>query len=161
MIPSPRISDRVPFGTGKAVGDWVNSSLENYMTYNFSSFELLKDFVELIPELYSDSFDSFKNKNNHAKKFDAFFQYLDAEKFDQILEEIKSNSTNLNSFISRFYRWFDAFKVLKLIHYLRDNQFPNSNIQTESFLLLNKIIKVNTKLSVVELLEHYRGLDKK
>jgi len=28
VYPSPRISDRVPFGTGKAIGDWIEQELE-------------------------------------------------------------------------------------------------------------------------------------
>ena len=42
VIPSPRISDRVPFGTGKAIGDWVETGEKEYYTYSFEIFKNIK-----------------------------------------------------------------------------------------------------------------------
>ena len=51
VIPSPRISDRVPFGTGKAIGDWIETKADVYSTYDFRIWSILKAFVTIIPEL--------------------------------------------------------------------------------------------------------------
>ena len=45
VIPSPRVSDRVPFGTGKAVGEIVSADQRSLETYNFKIFVELKEFV--------------------------------------------------------------------------------------------------------------------
>ena len=42
VYPSPRTSDRVPFGTGKAINDFLNQeNKEAYLTYSFDSFLVL------------------------------------------------------------------------------------------------------------------------
>ncbi len=41
---------------------------------------------------------------------------------DVALEQIRQNSASVDAFVKRFYRWFNAFKVLKYVHFVRDNQ---------------------------------------
>jgi hypothetical protein len=53
--------------------------------------------------------------------------------------EIRKNSPTLESFIKRFYVWFDAFRVLKLVHYLRDFVYSDSPVNLESVLLLTRL----------------------
>jgi hypothetical protein len=161
VIPSPRISDRVPFGTGKAIGDWVKANCDEFRTYSFLSFQLIKEFIDLVPDLFLYPFNNFTEKNNQANKFDHLFDFLKNEKFELALEEIKKNSTDLVSFTNRFFRWFDAFRVLKLIHYLRDNQFQNSAIVQESLALLQAFKIKKYPNNSASLLEIYRQLERK
>ena len=71
VYPSPRISERVPFGTGAAVGKMVSKNENYFMTYNplafrdlYLYFELLKKIFETsqeeLVELFSDLPDSIK-----------------------------------------------------------------------------------------------------
>lgn len=136
VIPSPRISDRVPFGTGKAIGDWVASNASQYLTYNFESFEIIKRFVQIIPQLREKDFSDIYIDDialNH------YYAYLESQNFDTHLSEIRKNSKTEEAFQKRFFRWFDAFQVLKFVHFLRDNQFKNSPIEIESIRLMNAI----------------------
>ncbi len=55
VIPSPRISNRVPFGTGKAIGDWVKQGSEEYFTYHPQTFRDLIPLTSNIDKLYTDS----------------------------------------------------------------------------------------------------------
>lgn len=160
IIPSPRISDRVPFGTGKAIGDWINSNQHHFYTYNFSSFLVIRDFVDLIPELYIHEFKTITKVLLLHNKFQVLFDFLTLEKFDAAIVEIKKNSTDITSFTNRFFRWFDAFRVLKLVHYLRDHQFPTATIEKESAQLLSKIISLNQNFTGLDLLQRYRELDR-
>ena len=54
-IPSPRRSDRVPFGTGKAVNEILAEkkldTTSEYSTYNFKIFEDLEPFLSVAPNL--------------------------------------------------------------------------------------------------------------
>ncbi|WP_222933101.1 glycosyltransferase family 2 protein, partial [Fulvivirga aurantia] len=53
VFPSPRKSDRVPFGTGRAVNQWL---LENKLeTYALETFVDLKAFNQLVPTIYEHS----------------------------------------------------------------------------------------------------------
>src|SRR6266404_825004 len=50
VYPSPRPSDRVPFGTGKAVGDILSG--RQIKTYPLEAFLDLKQLFERVPEMY-------------------------------------------------------------------------------------------------------------
>jgi glycosyltransferase involved in cell wall biosynthesis len=124
VIPSPRISDRVPFGTGKAIGDWIAEKSSDYYTYNFKIFEEIKKFNEVVPKFHSSDLDL-----NTLDVSDTFKTFLSEQNFENRLIEIRNNTTDLTSFKRRFYVWFDAFMILKLVHYLRDVIYPNQEIQ--------------------------------
>ncbi len=137
VIPSPRVSDRVPFGTGKAIGDWIAAGEQPYYTYNFESFELIKTFVEHIPALRTKAITAL-NVNATTQGWTRLIAFLAANNFNSALNEIRNNSTTDAAFSKRFFQWFDAFRVLKLVHFLRDSQFSNVLLTDAVNLLLTK-----------------------
>lgn len=160
VIPSPRISDRVPFGTGKAIGDYVSKQDLQYLTYNFKSFELIKEWVEKIPDLFKSDAENlhWSEKNKIASAH--LLNFLESEKFNEALKEIRKNSPTLESFIKRFYVWFDAFRVLKLVHYLRDSVYPDSPVNIESEVLLTRIGITPKSQDGTELLTAFRKYER-
>ncbi|WP_185153475.1 glycosyltransferase [Fulvivirga lutimaris] len=155
VIPSPRISDRVPFGTGKAVNEWLsNGKLNTYNYLIFSDLLLLiksinssKDFKNIISELANTQWpDSIKS----------FLETLD---FENNIERIANNSGSLDAFKSNFYQWFDAFKVLKYVHYARDHFHPNIPIYEAASGLL-KMNGITPGPTAKEVLVQYREIDK-
>jgi hypothetical protein len=74
--------------------------------------------------------------------------------------EIRKNSTSLETFIKRFYSWFDAFLVLKASHFLRDKGMGTQEVKIASDELLNRL-KIKSGSSVNELLEIYRKIDRR
>lgn len=158
VIPSPRVSDRVPFGTGKAVGEILEQGGE-YLTYNPQSFEVLKHDINLLTtsykiydyELFSDEFRSFLKK----------------EEFEQVFSNARKNASNEQSYLRRIFQFFDAFWVLKYVHYLRDNYFENIPVQEASINLLKvfledeKFFEEVDLLGVKDLLNLYRKIDLK
>ena len=135
VYPSSRVSDRVPFGTGKAVGDIIED-LGNYQTYNPESFKVIESFIDSIQQLY---------QTNTRKSFDtlelapSLRDYLIKENAIAKIEEVKSNTGNYNSFEKRFFHWFDAFRLMKCLHYLRDHAYPNILIRDAMNYLLPKL----------------------
>ena len=154
VIPSPRPSHRVPFGTGKAVAGLVKNKLK-YDTYALESFMELKQLFDQIPSLY-ESFE--KGLSPISEPLKAF---LDAVKFESKYQEIKQNTSNLESFKKRFYQWFDAFLLMKYVHFARDQFYPNQEISKMAKALLNAMnITIEENLSAKDLLLKYRALDK-
>jgi glycosyltransferase involved in cell wall biosynthesis len=149
VIPSPRVSDRVPFGTGKAVGDWVETKERHYFTYSFESFKEIKKFVDFIPLLYEGKY------LNELEVSDAFKEFVLDQGLEKAVEEAKGNTTSYPSFLKRFYVWFDAFKVLKLVHHLRDNEYHNVIVENAVKDLLNGL-----DLATTDLLEILRQKDR-
>jgi glycosyltransferase involved in cell wall biosynthesis len=135
VIPSPRISDRVPFGTGKAIGDWISSGKQVFTTYSFASFQLLKAFVEVIPDLRTNPLEEVKLNLNNQDKW-VLFEFLKLQNFASKLAEIRSNAKTEDAFIKRFFRWLDAFTVLKFVHFVRDHGYSPRPIENEVVELL-------------------------
>lgn len=153
VYPSPRISNRVPFGTGKAVGEII--ALEgNYSTYNFNIFKEIKAITTFLPTIYeTNSFDSL-NLSGTSKR------YLKQVDFERSINEIKNNTANLNSFKKRFYNYFNAFFILKMVHFLRDNEFPNEPLSKSILALLESNKIVTTETNEKELLFLLRRIDR-
>lgn len=160
VIPSPRISDRVPFGTGKAIGDYVGNQDQQYHTYNFKSFELIKEWVEKIPDLFKSDFENLQWTEKNKIASELLLNFLESENFSEALTEIRKNSPTLESFIKRFYVWFDAFRVLKLMHYLRDIVHPNNSVNVESELLLKELGVILKSTDAAQLLNSFRNYER-
>ena len=69
-MASPRPSDRVPFGTGRAVGEFLEG--REILTYNHQSFIDLKSFFEQVPR-----FHTLKNLPSIPESMDAFLAKMD------------------------------------------------------------------------------------
>lgn len=152
VIPSPRISDRVPFGTGKAVGDLLRQAVI-LDTYNPQTFVALKKLTALVATFY----DSNVNFSKHLPE--VIMAFLKQQHFEKHLEEIKANTKNLPSFHKRFYRWFDPFLLMKYTHFARDYFYPNVPVTQAGRWVLEHHFALEEDLStweVKELLEVVR-----
>ena len=143
VIPSPRVSDRVPFGTGKAVGDYLESNKES-LTYNFNTFVDLKAGITNLENLYKGNFDKLPQ---------SLTSFWALGGFDEIKNIIK-RSPNFNVFKKNFFNWFNAFQVMKYVHFARDNFHHNQPL----IKMCNQFLGINFK-SEKELLLHFRELD--
>lgn len=133
VIPSPRRSDRVPFGTGKAIGDSIDKGTQaDYPTYAFPIFEDLKRFLGDVPSF-------FKNEAVSLEQYpDSVLTFLKQEGFLNRLAEINRQSTRIEVFENRFFRWFDGFRVMKFVHHARDQFHPNQEVKA-AILNLEKV----------------------
>lgn len=160
VIPSPRISDRVPFGTGKAIGDWVEQGRQTYETYAFESFEIIREFAAVVPLLRSKNLDHL-NLNLKPDQRNLLFAFLADQGFDSALTEIRNNAKQEAAFVKRFFKWFDAFKVLKAVHYFRDHGLENRSVISESTLLLKALGFYQVFDNEFDLLVFIRSIEKK
>lgn len=154
IIPSPRQSDRVPFGTGRAVNEWLKSN--SLDTYNPKTFIDLKVFTSLIEQFYLA--DKEEAITLIAKCSKAIQKFLSKHDFEHHLSEIKAKSGNISIFKNHFFGWFNAFQVLKYVHYCRDHYYSNISIQKASewlFYTLDQPSAQNAKASLLA----FRKLD--
>lgn len=149
VIPSPRISDRVPFGTGKAMQNYIDNQQQEHLTYHIQSFKDLKQFCEQVPLLYENK------KLNIPESVQTYLTEID---FENNLEKIKNNATGAQHFVQLFYNWFNAFKVLKYMHFARDHFYPDASVYKMANELL---IKLGLEKQAKEnLIYFYRELDR-
>lgn len=117
VYPAARVSERVPFGTGKAMGDWLNAPDPTYPVYHPESFVLLQQLHAAVRGLYPLSVDKLTSfERELAPPLQRWFAQ---EQGHAKLLEIQANSTSERVFLQRFYRWLDGFGILKLVHFLR------------------------------------------
>ncbi len=134
VIPSPRPSHRVPFGTGKAVQDMLDAKEELHKTYAVEIFCDLAVFLDRISELSGIAHHSAKA--GQLEKMDTFLadlpssvrDFLVAVSFTEKVMEIAGNTSTEKAFLNRFFQWFTAFLVLKFVHFARDEFYPNVEI---------------------------------
>ena len=128
VIPSPRPSDRVPFGTGPAIKRLAEHE-DPLMTYNSKPFALLKEFFEAI---------------NHPEKLsgpwpEPLESFLKEQEFGAALAEIDNNSASAPAFRKRFWRWFSMFRIMKFLHFARENGYPNMELGKAASELLRQL----------------------
>lgn len=116
--PADRVSDRVPFGTGKAVNEILNSTYD-YEVYHPNTFEDLK--------LFFGKVDSFWNESEW--KLPMTIKTFLGDDWEDQIREIKSQVSKIDAFKKRFFHWFDAFKILKFVHFARDEFYQNVELE--------------------------------
>ena len=154
VIPSPRISDRVPFGTGKAIGEIVQNN-KAYDTYHPNIFKDIKELFENIDPLYTST-----NTWQSLLASDALKTYLKTQDFDEKLSELKSNTANLSSFKKRFFQWFNAFQLMKFANFAREKYYGTMPVDEAATWLLKEFGEEADFQDEKTLLLAYRALDK-
>ncbi len=120
VIPSPRPSDRVPFGTGKAIQERLNQPESVYMAYDPRIFAEFKVLLDQVPALYEQAAVSLPP---------SVLAWAESVDLSEQLREARSNVRDASSFPKRFYQWLDALKVLQYVHFARDHYYPNQPLQ--------------------------------
>lgn len=156
LYPSSRISDRVPFGTGKAMADWTSSDKKYMTTYNPFSFLDLKKLFAIIPKLYTT-----KNQETFNSLPASCIAFLDSIRFNETLREIRQNTASNTAFNRRLLTYLDPFRILKYLHFCRDNYYPNVPVVDAANWLLEKKLNgaLNKTDNLRDLLELYRQID--
>ena len=150
VIPSPRISDRVPFGTGRSIYEGINNQKNLLLTYDFKSFEAIKNWIELI-----------ENKLFNYENFPVLIKtFMSKDKWTKNHLMILNNTNSDIKYMKLFFTVYDSFWILKLIHFLRDNHHSNSSLFLNTNTLLLKLGYPPIK-STIEQLIFFRNLDKK
>jgi len=155
VFPSARVSDRVPFGTGKAIGDMIKNDREWGSTYPFRAFMDLKMFLHSLDKLYTSQW-------QNTSLPESVFTFLNEIKFDIIRKELISNTSDYKHFIKRFFQKMDAFMMMKYIHYARDHFYGSDDVIASALELAD--LKFNYKkrsADLEELLGEYRAWQKK
>ena len=134
VYPSGRESDRVPFGTGKAVFDYNNIKEKRGHTYNPESFVILKDWLKRFLDALQTN--AAYPEANHPI-LSSFLKSIDAkERFSNLLKSGREFEKKLK----HFFNWFDAFKFFKYLHHCRDmglQDVSNNEASQTLFKLMN------------------------
>ena len=160
VIPSPRVSDRVPFGTGKAIGNWVSETPVFYPAYHPATFIALKDFLDHMNDLWLLSLS--KVETWLKQRSPVIRAFLAKHNFEAEILRIKESSVAPEGFYKKFFEWLNAFMVLKFVHFSRDYYFKDIPVEEAATWLLNEYYAYDlVDTSDRKLLQFFRELDKK
>lgn len=133
--PSPRISDRVPFGTGKAVGDAIGGVKDLDLTYAFQTYGEARALVNIVPQLYGAGEEALRDLEGQMPE--GIVGFLKEENWREEVASALEYTSNAETFSRRFFQWFDAFLFMKCTHFLRDNHFGSESL----IKVANKILE--------------------
>ncbi|MDP6795927.1 MAG: hypothetical protein QGG00_11105 [Verrucomicrobiota bacterium] len=150
--PSPRLSDRVPFGTGKAVGDYVaNGRLATYPLQAYRDAQWLLGQVGALWET---------GRPSDAPP-EAMARFLGPGFRGTIVPELRANSGDLAAFRKRFFRWFNAFQFMKFLNVARDEIHGPAAVEVTAAELLECMKRPLPESGGAEaLLRQFRRLEK-
>ncbi|MEO1400838.1 MAG: hypothetical protein AAFV72_06230 [Cyanobacteria bacterium J06635_1] len=147
-----RISKRVPFGTGAAMSRLAQEP--KFELYHPQIFQHLRTWLEIIPSLWSTYPGLSVHEQVQSQPFRKpntalMLEALTALGLEKILPQAHQQCRDLAHFRRYLWGWFDAFKTLKFIHYLRDHGLPNRPISEAVRMVEN--LSLNTPEAVPDL----------
>jgi hypothetical protein len=158
VYPSPRESDRVPFGTGPVVRELVAKKERQLLTYNLMAFKDLRLFFGMLEKLFDCRPDEI---NDSYQSLPASLRlFIEEKKFKEKLTEIRNNTSGSESFRKRFFTWFNMFSVVKYLNFTHKTIFskiPVTDAAEELLRLKNIRTDVKEKSNLLNL---YRNLEK-
>jgi len=158
VYPAKRGSWRVPFGTGRSVDRYLSNSRDEYLLYDPKSFIVLKTWLQVFNDnSISNQIDLIRiSKNIHP----ALSDFLSQQDFGNFINKVLLKNNNPNEIEKQRHFWFDAFRTLKLIHYLRDETYPNINMfdaidDLVKMMSIENMIKRNSAIPELEIQKEY------
>ena len=139
--PSSRPSRRVPFGTGPRVRRFLEGSEDEYRLYHPETYRVLKNWLSLVSERLEEDGEGLVGEAGRiCPQLKAF---LDAQNFRRVWRRLRENTAGPKALSAQFHRWFDGFRTLKLVHFLRDNGYPEQEMFESIACLLNRMGKTS------------------
>ncbi|MEO0775612.1 MAG: glycosyltransferase family 2 protein [Bacteroidota bacterium] len=156
VYPSPRPSDRVPFGTGRSVGELLGSTQPHH-SYALDTFRDLRVFLQRAVHWHRPPLAAHWSANLPPSIQD----FLRRQDFEAKLREIRENTTDPAAFRKRFFAWFNAFQLMKYVHFARDHYHPDRTVAELAGDLIAASVPAEAAAravptTVYDLLLHYR-----
>lgn len=126
VIPSGRASHRVPFGTGRKVGNFASDANDAYLTYHPETWKIVQAWLRTVDRDWDASGDALMAIAIAIAP--ALGAWLNAQEFSAAWERILQHARSPQQRRRQFHGWFDAFRTLMLTHHLRDNGYPRQDL---------------------------------
>lgn len=160
VMPSPRPSDRVIFGTGAAIAGHLEGSNQAETTYHLISFQDVKVFLDRYKELFdmeNAEYESWTyNLSGPLRSF-----LLNSGFFDD-LDKLKAVCSKQTVFDKRFFELFNAFRMVKYLNYVEEHFYDRMPVFDAAQQLLEVLgVETDDFFTEEELLEYYRNMEKR
>jgi len=158
VYPSPRVSFRVPFGTGASIGKMTEECMSTLYTYNILAFKELRAFFLMTERFYNCSPDELPGCYELLPR--GLRSFINEKEWTEKIMEIKNNTSSILSFKKRFFGWFNMFRIVKYLNRVHSGIFEKIPVEiSASELLGNTGIYFKSK-DAIDLLLYYREMEK-
>jgi hypothetical protein len=120
--PSPRSSHRVPFGTGRAVGDMLSEGEQRLLFYQPVVFSIVGEWLTCVAG--NPDADAEYLLKEAAGISPVLHRFLEQAGFSNSWDNLRKNHCEGTKLTAAFHGWFDAFRTMRLIHELSDRVYP-------------------------------------
>lgn len=144
VFPSPSVSERVPFGTGRSVKKIIETG--SCKVYNFGLFLLLKEFYSAFPSLY----------DGDSAVPSEIVEFVGEQKFKSLVDECRKNTSDRKSFVKRMFAKFDVFFMIRFLNGF-DEQSDFAPVEVE--VVVSELLDYYGITSVKNLYEDILELD--
>jgi hypothetical protein len=151
VFPSPRPSEKVPFGTGRAIRAWLHSDQQQYLAFDLRSFVELQGLVAAVPQLYAGETPALGP---------TLSRFLDQQGWAERLPQFHQHSASEAGFRGRLWAWFDGLKVLQFLHAARDTDYPNQPLTEMAGQLYQQVTGQVAPVEEEALLWAYRAWER-
>ena len=154
--PAPRSSHLVPFGTGRAMGDWLAGTETCYRVYDPEVFRELKELFRMAGGLFDKA-----REAEIARLPEPIQGFLSEKAGLERLAAIRANTASPETFGKKFFEWFNGFLVLKYIHWATERFHPRVPVEQAAVTMLHWLCQPRPATTDAEtLLTRFRQLDR-
>ncbi len=136
VIPSSRVSGRVPFGTGAAIKKYASGDRSMLNTYSLTSFDDLSALFRILPDFFNVTVNEVTDIV--ARLPLCIANYLIISNFSGAVQEMNLHSASPQTFRKRFFAWFNALRLLKFLNFARENCYPDQPLTRVAGELLRR-----------------------
>lgn len=119
VFPSSRPSQRVPFGTGKAVQRQLAGE-GSVGIYPLFPFQVLQGWLQLVAANLSGS--AVELLADAAQFAPPLGEFLRQNRWLDVWPRLQANHRKSERLLQAFHEWFDGLKTLRLIHHLENGE---------------------------------------
>jgi hypothetical protein len=159
VFPSPRLSFRVPFGTGASISKLTGGNCPTLFTYNIIAFKELRTFFERTEDYFNCT--TAELAEHYRLLPDGLRSFSEEKEWIEKIVEIRNNTSGLSSFRKRFFDWFNMFRIVKYLNYVHQEYFEKIAVEDSASGLLDIIGRRTESTKADDLLFLYRALEKK
>ncbi len=124
VYPSPRASHRVPFGTGRAIGQTLDGRPP--VSYSFQAFRDLAAWMHVLQNLQQIPSPTGPLLRDSLPTSIATF--LENQHVERVQCEILANTSSLEQYQRRLTQWFDGFRCMKFLNWVSREIYPEQPV---------------------------------
>ncbi len=154
--PSPRFSNRVPFGTGKAVQGQVEEGTALFHFVPVVGFQILKKWFALIASQWDHSAEQISLQVLNISP--VLHEFLAEINFDQVWKKLQNNHSSREQRLAAFHDWFDALRTRQLLTRVETDSVDSAEQIVAELLKWGGYAEIEKQADQLRLLEGLQGV---